>query len=124
MIFPPQENVDAVWAKVARSVAIGPLHEAGVMTAKVATSQPGGDDNQVHVVVIYVDNLYDKEQATKVLVSMLEDHGLEPSASKTDLYTLLGIDSKHPSGLRSSIWRPSELIEGGAGGVKVRSWYA
>lgn len=68
---------------------------------------------------MYVNNLYDKEAATKVLVSLLKDHGLEPSAAKTDLYTVIGIDSKHPSKLRSTIWRVSELVEGGAEGAKV-----
>lgn len=120
-MFPRNENVDSVWARVARSVAIGPLREVGVTMAKVATAEPGADENGSHVVIVYIDNIYDKELATKVLTSLLEDHGLEPSASKSDLYTLLGIDSKHPSGMRSSIWRPAELIEGGSAAIKVSS---
>lgn len=44
---------------------------------------------------------------------LLSEHGLEPSAAKSDMYTLAGIDSKHPTGLRSSIWRPSEVFDGG-----------
>lgn len=111
MTFPRTESVDGVWAKVARSVAYGPLRDAGVSTAKVATLDPGAGDMGTHVVIIYVDNIYDKEKATKVLVSLLEDHGIEPSASKSDLYTTLGIDSKHASGMRSSIWRPAELVK-------------
>lgn len=110
MMFPRPDNVDAVWSKVARSVAYGPLHDAGVHTAKVSPSDPDKGEHGTHVVIVYVDNIYDKDMATKVLVSLLEDHGLEPSASKSDLYTMLDIDSKHPSGLRSSIWRPSELV--------------
>ncbi|BEI93822.1 uncharacterized protein CcaverHIS019_0602810 [Cutaneotrichosporon cavernicola] len=111
MSFPRTESVDAVWAKIARSVAYGPLRDAGVMTAKVATLDPMAGDMGTHVVIIYVDNIYDKDMVTKVLVSLLEDHGIDPSASKSDLYTLLGIDSKHASGMRSSIWRSSELVK-------------
>lgn len=79
--------------------------------------------------------MYDKEMAKKVsrvsrsaksqtLVSLLKDHGLEPSACKTDLYTMIGIDSNHPSKLRSTIWRVIELIDGGPEAVKVSCWRA
>jgi hypothetical protein len=50
---------------------------------------------------------------------MLSEHGIEPSAAKSDLYTLAGIDSNHPTKLRSSIWRPMEVIEGGKEGIEV-----
>ncbi|BEJ16884.1 hypothetical protein CspHIS471_0602850 [Cutaneotrichosporon sp. HIS471] len=111
MSFPRTESVDAVWAKVARSVAYGPLRDAGVTMAKVATLDLMARDMGTHAVLISVDNIYDKDMVTKVLVSLLEDHGIDPSASKSDLYTLLGIDSKHASGMRSSIWRSNELIK-------------
>lgn len=54
-----------------------------------------------------------------MLEVLLSEHGIEPSAVKSDLYTLAGIDSNHPSKLRSTIWRPSEVIEGGTEAVKV-----
>lgn len=54
---------------------------------------------------------------------LLREHGLEPSAAKSDLYTLAGIDSSHPSKLRSTIWRPAEVIEGGADAVKVSPFF-
>ncbi|CAK9785483.1 hypothetical protein CC85DRAFT_329208 [Cutaneotrichosporon oleaginosum] len=110
MSFSRPENVDAIWARVAKSVAYGPLHDLGVTTAKVATRDPEAGTMGTHVVIIYVDNVYDKDMMTKVLVSLLEDHGIEASACKSDLYTALRIDSKHSSGVRSSIWRPTELV--------------
>jgi hypothetical protein len=55
----------------------------------------------------------------QVLETLLSSHGMEPSACKSDLYTLAGIDSNHPTKLRSSIWRTHEVIEGGAEGIKV-----
>jgi hypothetical protein len=52
-------------------------------------------------------------------VTLLCSHGIEPSAVKSDLYTLAGIDSHHPSKLRSSIWRPDEVVQGGKEEIKV-----
>lgn len=49
----------------------------------------------------------------------MTEHGLEPSACKSDLYTLAGIDSKHPSGIRSSLWRPAEVLDGGVEQIKA-----
>lgn len=54
-----------------------------------------------------------------MLTALILEHGLEPAAAKSDLYTLAGIDSNHPTKLRSSIWRPTEVIEGGSEGIKV-----
>lgn len=57
--------------------------------------------------------------SSQVLETLLGKHGLEPSAVKSDLYTLAGIDSNHPSKLRSTIWRPYEVITGGKDAVEV-----
>jgi len=54
-----------------------------------------------------------------VLEVLLIRHGIEPSAVKSDLYTLAGIDSNHPTKIRSSIWRPHEVIPGGNEAIKV-----
>ena len=54
-------------------------------------------------------------------MTLLTEHGIEPSAAKSDLYTLAGIDSNHPTKLRSSIWRTHEVIEGGSDAIKVTS---
>lgn len=65
-------------------------------------------------------NIYDISVVREVLKVLLKDHGLEPSAAKSDLYTLLDIDSNHPTKLRSSIWRVAEVLEGGKDEVQVR----
>ncbi|KAL1407365.1 hypothetical protein Q8F55_006787 [Vanrija albida] len=116
MLFPSNENVDGVWSRIARSVASGALKDAGVDVAKVATSNAEGSSQ---LICIYVNNIYDKEAMTKVLKTLLTEHGIEPSSSKSDLYTALGIDSKHESKLRSTIWQPKELIEGGVDAIKA-----
>lgn len=50
---------------------------------------------------------------------LLTEHGIEPNSVKSDLYTLMGIDSNHPTKLRSTIWRVNEVIEGGGEAVKA-----
>lgn len=42
MLFPKHEDVDRIWGQIARSIAYGPLKEAGVQTAKVAPTS--GED--------------------------------------------------------------------------------
>lgn len=37
-MFPSTETVDKVWGLIARSIAYGPLHDAGITTAKVSPS--------------------------------------------------------------------------------------
>lgn len=54
-----------------------------------------------------------------MITVLLTEHGIEPTSVKSDLYTLLGIDSNHPSKLRSTIWRPAEVIQGGNDAIKV-----
>jgi hypothetical protein len=66
-----------------------------------------------------VQDIYDLEVVKKVCHTLLSEHGIEPSAAKSDLYTLAGIDSNHPTKLRSSIWRPMEVIEGGKEGIEA-----
>ncbi len=48
-------------------------------------------------------------------------HGLDPRAVKSDLYTMVGIDSKHKIKIRSTIWRPYELMSDGFKDIKVCS---
>ena len=62
-------------------------------------------------------DIYDLDTVRAVLKVLLKEHGLEPSAAK---FTLVGIDSNHPTKLRSSIWRVAEVLEGGREEVQVR----
>jgi hypothetical protein len=59
------------------------------------------------------------QMTDQVLETLLTEHRLEPSAVKSDLYTLAGIDSNHPSKMRSTIWRPHEVVPGGNDAIKV-----
>lgn len=63
LLYPSHEHVDAVWARVAKSVDHDPLSKAGATGAKVATTE---NPEQSHVICVYYDNVYDKEQTEKV----------------------------------------------------------
>ncbi|ORX38481.1 hypothetical protein BD324DRAFT_621014 [Kockovaella imperatae] len=117
MLFPRHADVDRTWGVIATSVANGPLRDAGVKLAKVAPSRSGDEQNSTHVICVYVDDVYHLGSVRKILEALLR-HGIEPSAVKSDLYTLAGIDSNHSTKLRSSIWRPNEVMNGGAAEVK------
>jgi hypothetical protein len=125
MLFPGPDNVDRVWGQVARSIAHGPLRDAGVYTAKVAPTSTGGEEQRSYLICIYFNDVYDEALVRKVsrvkkrlhltltgeiMTILLTEHGLESNSVKSNLYTLLGIDSNHPSKLRSTIWRPNEVI--------------
>lgn len=88
--------------------------------AKVAPTPATSDPSTVsHVVCLYIRDIYDLDTVREVLKVLLKEHGLEPSAAKSDLYTLVGIDSHHPTKLRSSIWRVFEVLPGGKEEVQV-----
>lgn len=76
--------------------------------------------------------MYDEEASKEILRVAAEEHGIELSSVKSDLYTKIGLDSKvscaalelaihpmlklssppsfqHESKMRSSIWQPKEL---------------
>lgn len=73
----------------------------------------------VRKVSLRLYSLASRTDPCQVLVTLLSQHGIEPSAVKSDLYTLAGLDSSHPTKLRSSIWRPMEVIEGGKEAIEA-----
>ena len=47
LLFPKHEEVDHVWSVIAPSVALGPLRDAGVSSAKVAATDALDDEANV-----------------------------------------------------------------------------
>lgn len=64
-------------------------------------------------------NIFDERRVRDVLLVLLESHGIEPTGVKPRLYAAAGIDSSHPSRIRTTVWRPTELIPGGHAVLKV-----
>jgi len=57
-----------------------------------------------------VPNVYDKDAVTEVM-NLLRNHGVNLSGVKSDLYTMIGLDSKHNSGIPSTVWKNTALLK-------------
>ncbi|KAL1681902.1 hypothetical protein EV122DRAFT_204784 [Schizophyllum commune] len=110
LIFAPADKVDLIWSGIARSLVSGPLASTAAFTAKVSTSPEHDQPNYQHVMCIYVPDVYDKDAMAEIMRVLLRNHGVSLSGVKSDLYTYIGIDSKHPSGIPSTIWKNSAVI--------------
>ncbi|KIK67496.1 hypothetical protein GYMLUDRAFT_37628 [Collybiopsis luxurians FD-317 M1] len=110
LIFAPAERIDMIWSNLATSLIEGPLAKTPAFSAKVATSPPDANPNHQHVICLYLPDVYDKNTVTEVMKILLRNHGFNLSGVKSDLYTVLGIDSKHPSGIPSTIWKNKDIL--------------
>ncbi|KAJ7928444.1 hypothetical protein B0H13DRAFT_1967290 [Mycena leptocephala] len=116
--FAPADKVDAIWTSLATSVVSGPLAATCAFSVK-------------HLICVYMPDVYDKDAVTEVMNMkfdsksylcltdapapqvmkvLLRNHGLNLSGVKSNMYTALGIDSKHPSGLPSTTWQTKVLL--------------
>ncbi|KXN85290.1 hypothetical protein AN958_11390 [Leucoagaricus sp. SymC.cos] len=127
LIFVPADKVDVVWSNIATSLVSGPLSSTVAWLAKVATSPERETPNYQHIICVYVPNVFDKDGvlevartakliATQVMKVLLRNHGTSLSGVKADLYTAVGIDSKHPSGVpstvcQSNVWKNTALLK-------------
>ncbi|ETW74908.1 hypothetical protein HETIRDRAFT_332267 [Heterobasidion irregulare TC 32-1] len=128
LIFAPPEKVDTIWSAIATSLVSGPLSSTSASLAKVATCPISETPNYQHLLCIYLPNVYDKAAVTEVRASLglvnfglsdtyvmrvlLRNHGMNVLGVKANLYTaIVGLDSKHPSGIQSTVWKPNALIE-------------
>lgn len=119
MFFERAENVDLVFGRLAQSIIDGPLSKlknARCHTIKVATadslrvdkSRPERGSQQL--ICLYFEDIWNKKDATEVLECIVKEHGQIPNSAKADLYTMINLDSNHPSKIRSTLYRPAELF--------------
>lgn len=111
LIFAPADKVDLIWSTVATSLIEGPLSKTSATLTKVATSPKNEQPNHQHLLCLYLPNVYDKDSVTEVMKILLRNHGLNLSGVKSNLYTEMGLDSKHPSGIQSTVWRNNSLMK-------------
>lgn len=110
MLFPTPDRVDDFWARVAGATVSG---ELGI-EAKVAT---GNENNagRTRLLVVYTRDYGDTEDVKRV-VEKLGDlgfvNGLRPIYYKADAYTLLGIGSNNPYGLKASLYSSNDVLAG------------
>lgn len=109
LYFEKANYVDAVFAKLAKSVIDGPLsklpntkvHTIKVATADVmqnSTSASSSSSNnrgrkQQWLICVYFDVVWNEEHAKEVLECLVKEHGDIPNSVKADLYTSIGLDS-------------------------------
>ncbi|TCD64554.1 hypothetical protein EIP91_003911 [Steccherinum ochraceum] len=111
LIFAPSDRVDMVWSTIATSLVEGPLSTTCVDLAKVATCPRTETPNYQHVLCLYMPNVYDKDAVLEVMKVLLGKHGMNLMGVKSNLYTAINLDSKHASGVQSTVWRNSALMK-------------
>jgi len=110
LIFAPADKVDMIWSSIATSLVSGPLNSTSAFLAKVATSSESEVPNAHHLICVYLPDVYDKTSVTEIMKILLRNHGVNLSGVKSDLYTSLGIDSKHASGIPSTVWKNAAIL--------------
>ncbi|THH01349.1 hypothetical protein EW026_g1350 [Hermanssonia centrifuga] len=111
LIFAPSEKVDLIWSSIATSLVDGPLSSTCAHLAKVSTCPQEETPNYQHVLCLYMPDVYDKDAVIEVMKVLLRQHGLNLMGVKSNLYTTIGLDSKHPSGIQSTVWKNSALMK-------------
>jgi len=111
LIFATPDKVDAIWSTIATSLITGPLSSTCAKVAKVSTSPQNETPDYKHVLCLYMPDVYDKAKVTEVMKVLLGQHGMSLMGVKSDLYTAIGLDSKHSSGVQSTIWKNSALMK-------------
>ncbi|KAG1746501.1 translation initiation factor eIF 4e-like domain-containing protein [Suillus lakei] len=110
LIFAPADKVDAIWFKIATSLVSGALASTCAFLTKVATSPANETPHHQHVICLYIPDVYNKDAVTDVMKVLLRNHGVNLSGVKSDLYTGVGLDSKHSSGIPSTVWKNTSLL--------------
>ncbi|TVY86021.1 UPF0696 protein-like protein [Lachnellula willkommii] len=108
MIFCPPEEVNDVWAVVARATASNDLGIA----AKVA--RDNGEDQRPRLICIYTKDFSDRGDVTRV-VQKLKDLGLVETRGskiyyKCDAYTFLGLGSKNEYQIQASLYNSGDFL--------------
>lgn len=119
LFFERAGYVDAVFAKLARSIIDGPLSKlpnAKCHTIKSATADPqtGSSSSrgkeQMWLICLYFDNVWNVDHAKEVLECVVKEHGFMPNSVKADLYTIIGLDS-NVSCRRALNWHLSDCVK-------------
>ncbi|PCH35632.1 hypothetical protein WOLCODRAFT_139988 [Wolfiporia cocos MD-104 SS10] len=110
LIFAPPDKIDHVWATIANSLISGPLSSTSADLAKVATCPQDETPNYRHVLCLYIPDVYNQQDVTEVMQVLLRRHGMDLTGVKSNLYTRIGLYSKHPSGIQPMVWRNTALM--------------
>ncbi len=115
MLFPSPQNVDEVWAKVAKATWEG---ELGV-GAKVATKKDDGDDEKSErsrLVCVYTRDFEDRADVARVLKKLVVLKlvgGEQGIFYKCDAYTYLDVMGGNEWKLKASMYGSREMLKDG-----------
>jgi Bles03-like protein len=103
LVFVGEDEVDAVWEKVASATSRGQLG----LAAKVATAWPNPlARSSKRVICVYTYDFNDQEDVTRVLVALRGLGFRERLSYKTDIDTLAG---RYGSGAATYVSQPDQL---------------
>ncbi|GAA5903611.1 hypothetical protein JCM5296_001370 [Sporobolomyces johnsonii] len=110
LFFCGHDTVDSVWGRIVNELAAvdGALAQTGaVHCAKVSSvAEEGGN----YVICVYCDDSWDKDGVATAFKALVQKLRLVSAAYKCDANTILGIDSKHESGIRSSMYGKNDFM--------------
>lgn len=110
MLFPRPQQVDDIWAVVAKGTLEGRLGSA----AKVATD--AGDGKPERLICIYTEDFSNVRDVKRVLKEIRRlglvssEKGAKPIYYKTDAYTYLGITSDNDYKLKASKYSSRDML--------------
>ncbi|CAO1636025.1 unnamed protein product [Parajaminaea phylloscopi] len=111
LFFKDEAYVDGTFRALAHSIVDGPLSKtrANVHTVKVSCCDRLRDGKE-YLIALHFDDIWSAETAREVAETVIRHHSQFSRACKTDLYSVLEIDSKHWSGLSSSLYNLNTLV--------------
>lgn len=114
MLFPEPDEVDEVWAVVARATARGELGVAAKVAPRPEDGVMGDADKRARLICVYTADFGDKQDVGRVLLS-LKKLGLVPPTGrpiyyKTDAYTYLGIAGGNKWDIKASLYDSRQIV--------------
>lgn len=108
-------HVDATLRTLAHSLVDGPLArlaEAGVRvhSVKAGCKDQRRDGENDFLVALFYEDVWDRAGSADLARCLLRNHKLFARAAKSDLWSVLGIDSRHWSGITSSLYNYDSLL--------------
>jgi len=107
LVFAEGGHVDITFRKLAESLISGPLAETNVTAVRCTTtplSTMEGQENR-YSITVHFPNVYNADEARSLMKHLLRRHGLKLTGVKPDMYSAIQLDSKHKSGIPSTIWK-------------------
>ncbi|KAK6344091.1 hypothetical protein TWF696_007738 [Orbilia brochopaga] len=101
---------DSLFRAIARNLIAGPLKSTPVTAVKVSTATVPSLSQDLHILVVIQEDVYDKKAVGQVLEMLVRSHGFLPSGAKPDLYYQIGLGHLHRSRGHASVFSPFDFF--------------